>query len=1293
MFQVESGDTLSLTCFRRVDQSGDAFSDGFWKVGTFVLDDCHAKIETIAADFSDLDPNRPPLTLAELSHPEWSHVAFEGYAELPINNSLTFVGAGASQKPYELFAKTPLPYFVVPPAEKHEPTTTHVYYPFAYRDKQRTYVAHAVRGAARPAKHVPIDLQYGLADDAAISKIKGLLPDGVFATQTGMSVDKLLVVGGGTTPGVIARHNGIAVPFGLANAVAMSGQTTTVSSSAAAGTLAMAQVTARGADYVRFHTAFHPHVCKLVEALDRDGIAGVLATENQLLTNDLSPALPQFLTQYYPTGRVDKPYPREDIDFGSGAYSTYNWELFFHIPLLVAQALSSDRQFEAAQRWLHYIFDPTAANGTVESYWKFVPFKLNASADQQIAKLLAALAPGGDPVTRKQVLDQIEAWRDNPFDPHLLARLRVTSYQKTVVIKYVENLIAWGDQLFARDTIEAMNEATQLYVLASHILGRRPETAPPRGDTDAKCYAELKPDLDRFSNAMVDLENTFPFSSEDAVGPGSPGAAVDLGVAKAFYFCIPGNEQLDALWDTVADRLFKIRHCMNLQGVVRQLPLFEPPIDPALLVKATALGLDIGAILDNVSSPLAPYRFTTLLQKANEMCGEVRAFGGSLLAALEKKDGEALAALRAGHETALLRAIQDIKKRQLDEAKTNVEALERTQDVTTARQTYYQGLLTLGVNAMEQTQLLQLGEANQATLESIGYEQEAQGASQIPNATFGTSGTASSPVVTAQFGGSNLSAALSAYARYLSGTASTAAYTANSSSIMAGHARRAEEWEQQVTLATKELAQIERQLAAANIRVAIAEVDHDNQQLQIDNSEAYGELLRTKYTNQELYTWMQSQLGALYFQLYGLAYDLAKKAEKAYRYELGLASSSFVQFGHWDSLHKGLLAGDRLGLDLKRMEAAYLDQNRRELEIAKDVSLLQLDAAQLLALRETGACDISLPETLFDGDYPGHYMRRVKSVGLTIPCVTGPYTSVNCTLTLLASKVRTDPNAQRPYPEDASKPDPRFASSFGAVQSIATSHAQNDAGMFEVSFRDERYLPFEGAGAISTWRLELPRDCNAFDVRTISDVILHLHYTARDGGMPLRTKAKAARTAELANADAGLSRMFSARHEFPNDWHRFLHPLDTEQDLALVLDLGQIRFPFAYRDTSQTPKHNRIKITAMDLVVSLADAVPYANAQPGGIRLALARNQVVVGTVDLASPAPGRSPQALGVAVGSNAAPDTWSVRVSAADLAALAQHNPALCTTIVVDGAPRIRLEPEAIDDLWLICHYTVLP
>ena len=109
-----------------------------------------------------------------------------------------------------------------------------------------------------------------------------------------------------------------------------------------------------------------------------------------------------------------------------------------------------------------------------------------------------------------------------------------------------------------------------------------------------------------------------------------------------------------------------------------------------------------------------------------------------------------------------------------------------------------------------------------------------------------------------------------------------------------------------------------------------------------------------------------------------------------------------IQFGYWDSLKKGLLAGEQLYMDLKRMEMAYADSNVREYEITKNISLVLLNPLALIALKETGQCVIDLPEALFDTDYPGLYMRRIKSVSLTIPCVTGPYTSVNCTLTLLS---------------------------------------------------------------------------------------------------------------------------------------------------------------------------------------------------------------------------------------------------------------------------------------------------
>jgi hypothetical protein len=106
-------------------------------------------------------------------------------------------------------------------------------------------------------------------------------------------------------------------------------------------------------------------------------------------------------------------------------------------------------------------------------------------------------------------------------------------------------------------------------------------------------------------------------------------------------------------WETVADRLFKIRNSLNLQGIFRQLPLFEPPIDPALLARAAA-GLDVGAVVAGVNQPLPLVRFQLLVQKASETCQEVKSLGNNLLSAMEKEDNEALAILRAKHEKVIL---------------------------------------------------------------------------------------------------------------------------------------------------------------------------------------------------------------------------------------------------------------------------------------------------------------------------------------------------------------------------------------------------------------------------------------------------------------------------------------------------------------------------------------------------------------------------------------------------------------------------------------------------------------
>ena len=63
----------------------------------------------------------------------------------------------------------------------------------------------------------------------------------------------------------------------------------------------------------------------------------------------------------YPNTIVDitPGYPREDVDFNiQSGYALYNWELFYHAPLMIAMRLSENQQFEDADKWFKYIFKP-----------------------------------------------------------------------------------------------------------------------------------------------------------------------------------------------------------------------------------------------------------------------------------------------------------------------------------------------------------------------------------------------------------------------------------------------------------------------------------------------------------------------------------------------------------------------------------------------------------------------------------------------------------------------------------------------------------------------------------------------------------------------------------------------------------------------------------------------------------------------------------------------------------------------------------------------------------------------
>jgi peptidoglycan hydrolase-like protein with peptidoglycan-binding domain len=1071
----------------------------------------------------------------------------------------------------------------------------------------------------------------------------------------------------------LAAAEAAVVPADGAASLHDAATTHAVISEVVGGRLALGRPTVR----VRFEPLFHPFVCSYVKALRQSGVDGLLTLGNQQLR-----LTPEFIVRYHPDATIaPPPYPTSGVDFGgtetpgayrASAYAVYNWELFFHVPMLVADRLMQSQRFEDARRWMHHVFDPTDGTG---GYWKVAPFQ--STPAQSTAEWLARLG-AGDPELQRQVAE----WKDHPFEPHRIARMRVTSYKKYVVMKYLDLLVAWGDALFGRDTAESIAAATQLYVMAAELLGPSLERLPSRGEPAALTFAEMRGRLDALSDAAAEYENAVPFLSGASLAPAA-GTVGLLGMSRSLYFCLPPNDKLLAYWDTVADRLFKVRHSMSLAGVVRRLALFDPPIDPALLVAAVAQGRDLGSVLGDLGAPLPHHRFRFTIQRATEACADVRALGAQLLAALEKKDAEELALLRATHETTLRATLRETRRQQELEAQAQVEGLLGARAVPVERLRHLRGLMGVDTPAPAVGADIPMvaydptpGEAGGVFL--IDEERQELDAShsardwQVIASTTEILASLShyiptleipiGAVVKAQFGGVHVGPGLSAIARYQSTLGAEDTYDAAHAAKMATFKRRQQDVAHQANVAAREIMHLDRQITAATLHAAVAGLERAHLETEIAQAELVERHYRGKYTNAQLYGWMRGQITSLYVQSYQLALELAKRAERCHRFERGLTSTNYVRAGGWDDLHQGLGAGEALQLQLRQLERAHHDQDRRELEITKHVSLRQHAPLALLRLKATGRAEFELPELLFDMDHPGHFMRRVRSASVTIPAVVGPYTALNATLTLLTNETRvTGALRGGRYERDVEADDERFVSDFAPIQAIVTSTGQNDGGLFESSYGEDRYLPFEGAGAASRWRVELDPDCNRFDLETVSDVVLQLRYTARDGGEQLAQKAKDRWKQAVADAEsAPLSRLFSLKQEFPGEWHRLRTVAEPNGDHVRAIALTRDRFPtlFARRELHV----GRIDVFGVPVAGTRPTSTP-AVRQPDATAVALT----------VAAP--------LGPLLHRTAAVD---VRVGEAEADALWQLSVAQS-----DVAGSVDL----LDDLLLLCHYDVRP
>jgi hypothetical protein len=813
---------------------------------------------------------------------------------------------------------------------------------------------------------------------------------------------------------------------------------------------------------------------KLKRKLETGGIGAFLNRKTQ---GEQNPAIMPF-SRLEPTDNIIQPTVKDgaQIDF-EGLYAEYNWELFYHIPFLIAKCFETNAMHEDCMKWFHYIFNPTMPKDDLvpKNYWNFLPFTYD------------------DKRTFEDMLKDpsaIQAYNDSPFNPHAIARLRIGAYGKYTVMEYIDNIIQWADRQFTLNTWESLTTATMLYVWANDLLGPKPQAVSQFERKEDKSFKDIEDfyssgDIPQFiidfEEKIQELQRNHDFIpiSDD----------VPFNDIRA-YFGVPENSQILGMWDIVEDRLYKIRNSLDINGAPRITALFEKPIDPLALAKAAAAsGFSSPAEL-NRKPTLYPYRFSYMIEKAKSLTSLLIQLGNSISAALEKNDAESLLLTVNTQEQSVLNMTTSIKESQLKEAEENIAALTASKESALTRKEFYRINAEGYISDKESASLITGAAA--AALQAVG------GATKFAAGVAHLAPQVGSPFAM-KYGGAEIGKSLEGFAEGYNALAGIMAYSSGVTLTMAQYDRRRDEWNLQKSIAEKEAESLDKQIEAATLRKKAAERELEIHLKTIEHKTEVLNYLKKKFTGAQLYQWLIGKLSSTMWQAYQLALELAMSAQDSYQFERDEADA-FIKFDYWENSFKGLMAGEQLMLALEQMQQSYQKKNSRRLEIEKNISMQHAFPNELNQLKEAGVCEFEFSEKLFAKDYPGCYRRKIASVALSIPAVLPPYETIKAILKQNSSQILLKPSKDgidylfdppKEPPKDYSVKD---ASRFG--EKIAVSKGISDNGMFSLSFNDERYLPFEGTGVDSKWRLEMPKDSNGFDFSTISDIIITMQYTA-----------------------------------------------------------------------------------------------------------------------------------------------------------------------------------------------------
>lgn len=791
------------------------------------------------------------------------------------------------------------------------------------------------------------------------------------------------------------------------------------------------------------------------------------------------------------------------MDF-NGANGLYFWELFFHLPFLASYRLNREQSHADAESWLRFIFNHTDKTGEGDKppYWNVVPLVSDEPATGRLVDLVMAAS-----------------------DPDVIAAAYPVHYRKAIFLHFIRNLIDRGDLAYRQQTPDSLTEAKQWYVHAADLLGPAPDkgqvsqwTPRPLHELALANHPELRAWEREQAGAMLCI----PLHGRAARAPRELNP----------HFKLPLNETMIQAWRTVATRLYNLRHSLTLDGKPMSLPLFAPPLDPkALQASRSQAGSGSGGAMAG-QVPWPHFRFGVIQERAHRGVDTLITFGNTVQVLIERQERAKQEQLHQAHLWEMSDFVIAGHTLNIDALEQGKVVLQRMRDTVEVRRQHYLGLYEENVSAGETASMVLMGVSKGLALKAGVAYGVAYGLRILPNTlnvgAGAIAGMAGGLEVEAGGGGFDAGSISHAVATGLTAASQAADMGSTTLAMTEGFRRRRQEWALQHRLAESELVHLDAQLTATDLQIAAAR--HMKQQAIEERARQKTMLtfLTSRFTSDTLYQWLLGQLCAVYFQTYDLVLGLCMTAEAACQYETGDYATRFIRPGGWNDTWRGLTVGENLKLDLLRMDSNYLAGRPRELEIARTVSLRTLfgdDAWQdvLDNLRgkggargssagrngEAGKVTFELSERLFDEDYPGMYLRRLSSIGVSIPAVLGAYQDVKAMLSQTASYVIISPSvdAVASLLDPEATPTDQVKLNLRPGQQIAVSHGVDDAGMFALAFQDERYLPFEGTGAVSAWMLEFPRSASAPQAAlldSLTDIILHVRYTARYGGQAFK---------------------------------------------------------------------------------------------------------------------------------------------------------------------------------------------